>query len=89
MLEQQPLLLALSLHQYKAATKLASAETKLQLPALDLLGRGQRSFGLERARIPNHHRAGPVVARGNHRLESEILHRVVLGPDGEPFIGRI
>ena len=39
-----------------------------------------------RAAVPQDHRAGAVVAGGDHRLEVEVLDRVVLGVDREALL---
>jgi hypothetical protein len=44
---------------------------------------------LERAAIPDPHRARPILAGRNLALELQVLQRMVLGVHGEAVLGRV
>ncbi len=94
LLDQQPLrglpvrACAPRAHERVEAAQLLPAELEVDLAAREAL-LGRLAGVADAAAVPEDHRAGAVIARGDHRLEIEVLERVVLGADGQPAIAGI
>ena len=92
LLDQQPVLALLALarahpDQRPAAFHALAVDQEMQHAALQPLGRVvQRLPG---ALVPHHDGAAAVLSFGDRPLEGSVGERVVLGPDGEAFLGRI
>jgi hypothetical protein len=88
-LEQEPALLlagAARLHEVPAPVQLLAAERERQPPLLHR--RAGVALGLPRAVVPHDDGAAAVLTRRDHALEVGVVERVILGPHGEPALGR-
>ena len=77
------------LHEHETASQLLAVQDKLQLSALQSLGRGQVTLGLEGPVVPHAHRSRAVVALRDHSFEAGIVQRMVFGLHGQAFVGRV
>jgi len=76
-------------HQREAPAQLLALEHEIELPRFEArFGRDAVDAAIH-ADVPHDHRAGAVVAGGDHALEVGVLEGMVLGPHREALLLRI
>src|SRR6266516_3060231 len=88
LLDQQPVLLRPGANQGIASVQPDAVETELDLAALERFCR-RALLELERAPVPDHHRAAAVLALGDGALEVVVADRMVLDMSGESLFRRV